>query len=202
MFTGLIETIGVVRRLDRRSGGLRLVLESHWPDTDSPKAGDSIAVDGCCLTALESCASTVTAELSPETIARTRFATLRVGSKVNLERSLKLGDRLGGHFVQGHVDGLARLQSSRAEGAFRRLRFAFDRKFEAEIVEKGSLAIDGVSLTVACCGPGWAEVALIPLTLEKTTLGSRRVSDQLHLETDIIGKYAGKRLSLGSGIEG
>jgi riboflavin synthase len=194
MFTGLIETIGTVRRIVRSGGGARLVVEVAWPDAAPPKHGDSIAVNGACLTALEPSAHSFAADLSPETLDRTRLGELRPGTAVNLERALRLGDRVGGHLVQGHVDADVRIVSILAERGFQRWRLSLPAAHSREIAGKGSVALDGVSLTVAALGADFFEVALIPETLDATTLGTKKVGNRLHLETDVLAKYVARRL--------
>lgn len=194
MFTGLIETIGTVRRLTRSSGGARLEVEARWPDDMTPAQGDSIAVNGACLTAVDPSDRGFCADLSSETLARTLLAELRPGASVNLERALRLGDRFGGHIVQGHVDADVRLISVHPEGGFQRWRIALPPEHVREIASKGSVALDGVSLTVSSLGTDWFEVALIPETLSATTLGTLTAGSRLHLETDVLAKYVARRL--------
>ena len=198
MFTGLIEAIGTVGALERSGGGARLSVAVQWPDGELPKEGDSVAVNGACLTAVQPSASGFAADLSPETLQRTLLGGLGGGQQVNLERALKLGDRLGGHIVQGHVDGVTRLLSIRPEGDFQTWRLSLPPQQAKEVALKGSIAIDGVSLTVAGLGKDWFEVALIPATLEATTLGGLRSGSSLHLETDVLAKYVANRLDGGS----
>jgi len=198
MFTGLIELVGTVGRLDRKGAGARLQVEVSWPDNDLPAAGDSIAVNGACLTVLDPSPAGFSADLSPETLDRTLLSDLRSGDRVNLERALKLGDRMGGHIVQGHVDAVTRLISTRPEGAFQRWRLSLPAEQTREVASKGSVAIEGVSLTVAALGPDWFEVALIPATLEATTLGHLATGARLHLETDVLAKYVAQRLGASS----
>jgi riboflavin synthase len=198
MFTGLIETVGTVGRLSRGGRGGRLVIEVRWPDSEIPAHGDSIAVNGACLTAIEPTAESFAADLSPETVSRTLLGELHPGKPVNLERALKLGDRLGGHLVQGHVDAPVRLLGIHPEGGFQRWRLAMPPSHRREIAAKGSVTLDGVSLTVSQIAADWFEVALIPETLEATTLGSLKVGAQLHLETDVLAKYVARRLERGA----
>jgi len=197
MFTGLIETVGSVDALRRSGGGARLVVSAVWPDDDLPGSGDSIAVNGACLTAVEPSATGFAADLSPETVQRTLLGKLGAGHRVNLERALRLGDRLGGHIVQGHVDSTIQLLSVRQDGGFQTWRLSLPAAQKQEVALKGSVAIDGVSLTVAGLGTDWFEVALIPATLETTTLGALRSGAMLHFETDVLAKYVAQRLSGG-----
>ena len=194
MFTGLIETVGTVRHLARSGGGAQLEIDTSWPDNLPPMKGDSIAVNGACLTALDPTADAFAADLSPETLDRTLLDQLRPGNTVNLERALKLGDRIGGHLVQGHVDAQIRLVAIHHEGSFQRWRLSLPAEHAREIASKGSVALHGVSLTVASLGPDWFEVALIPETLGATTLGGLAVGARLHLETDVLAKYVARRL--------
>jgi len=194
MFTGLVETVGRVAGARRSGGGARLEVTVQWPDGVPPKPGDSIAVDGACLTAVEPTSTGFAADLSSETLRRTLLGELRGGEVVNLERALKLGDRIGGHLVQGHVDGLTRVLSIQGEGGFSRWRLALPAALRREVASKGSVAIQGVSLTVAAVGEDWFEVALIPATLRATTLEHQRVGNRLHLETDVLAKYVARRL--------
>ncbi len=193
MFTGLIEIVGGIRRLAPKSAGAVLEVEVHWPDDAPPKAGDSVAVDGACLTVLDPSPSGFTADLSPETLERTLLGDLRAGDSVNLERALRLGDRLGGHLVQGHVDTVVRVLTIRPEGAFQRWRLSLPAEQTQEVAPKGSVSLHGVSLTVAALGPDWFEVALIPATLEATNLEHMRSGARLHLETDVLAKYVARR---------
>jgi len=194
MFTGLIETVGTVDALRRSGGGARFEVSANWPDGDLPAQGDSVAVNGACLTAVEPTETGFAADLSPETVQRTLLGKLGNGHEVNLERALKLGDRLGGHIVQGHVDATVQLLSVRPEGGFQTWRLSLPAEQKQEVALKGSVALDGVSLTVAGLGADWFEVALIPVTLEATTLGSLRSGAKLHFETDVLAKYVAQRL--------
>jgi riboflavin synthase len=194
MFTGLIETVGTVDALRRSGGGARLKISARWPDREIPEKGDSIAVNGACLTAVEPSATGFAADLSPETLQRTSLGELGSGLAVNLERALKLGDRLGGHIVQGHVDATVQLLSVRPAGGFQTWRLSLHTAQKQEVALKGSVTLDGVSLTVADLGADWFEVALIPATLEATTLGALRAGTKLHLETDVLAKYVAQRL--------
>lgn len=194
MFTGLIEAVGTVAASTRSGAGARLQIAVDWPDSEAPRTGDSIAINGACLTAVEPTTSSFAADLSPETLDRTLLGELRTGARVNLERALRLGDRLGGHIVQGHVDTVINLLNIRPEGEFQRWRLELPRAHATEVALKGSITLNGVSLTVAALDTDWFEVALIPATLEATTLGELSSGSRLHLETDVLAKYVARRL--------
>lgn len=194
MFTGLIEALGEVRHLARIGQGARLTIAVSWPDGSTPDRGDSIAVNGACLTAVDPTDRSFSADLSPETLDRSLLGALSPGDRVNLERALRLGDRFGGHIVQGHVDATVDVLNIRPQGGFQRWRFTLPPEHAGEIAAKGSVALDGISLTVAALGNGWFEVALIPETLSSTTLGNLRAGSRLHLETDVLAKYVARRL--------
>ncbi len=195
MFTGLVEGSGRLAQLRAHGGGLRLVVR-HALSGERLVRGESIAVDGCCLTVVSPGKGSFEADLSPETLARTG-ARRRwvVGREVNLERALRVGDRLGGHLLQGHADGVARLLAvDRLADGSRRLRVELASGARALVVEKGSIALDGVSLTVATCSAKAFELAVIPATLDATTLHQRRVGDELIIEYDLLGKYVAAAL--------
>lgn len=194
MFTGLIEAVGTIRGVRRSGPGGRLDVRVDWPDGDAPGGGDSVAVSGACLTVLEPTGDGFAADLSPETLARTLLGGVRPGDSVNLERAMRLGDRFGGHLVQGHVDGLTRVLAIQPEAGFSRWRLSLPEELAGEVASKGSVAVHGVSLTVAGLGRDWFEVALIPETLRATTLGRCRVGERLHLETDVLAKYVARIL--------
>lgn len=194
MFTGLIETVATVRRLSPVPGGKSLELDVHWPDGVPPCVGDSIAVNGACLTAVQLTDHGFVAELSGETLGRTLLGTLKPGDRVNIERALRLGDRLGGHIVQGHVDATIRLLAVRPEGRFSRWRLSLPQEHARQLVAKGSVCVDGVSLTVASLAEDCFEIALIGETLQSTTLGDRRTGAEMHLETDVLAKYVARQV--------
>ncbi|MEI6232288.1 MAG: riboflavin synthase [Planctomycetota bacterium] len=192
MFTGLVQYVGTLRSLAASSGGgARLGIEIG-PLAGDAKLGDSIAVEGCCLTVVTLNGTHAEFDAVPETLKRTTMGELRGGARVNLESSLTPGSKLGGHFVQGHIDGTARVVRVVEGGRWAEWHFELDDHALAEqIVEKGSIAIDGISLTVAGCdaraGTFW--VALIPETLARTTIASKREGARVNIETDILGKY-------------
>jgi riboflavin synthase len=198
MFTGLIETTGVIERSERTSGGARLLLSSTLPVAEV-SLGESIAVDGVCLTVTTFSAQGFAVDVSPETLAATTLGAKKAGARVNLERALKLSDRLGGHLVSGHVDGQATLLSVRRTGAFTRLEFSAPQSLLALMIVKGSVAIDGISLTINTVETNAFSVMIIPHTLEHTTLCNRIPGERVNIENDMIGKYVEKFVRAGSG---
>ena len=191
MFTGLVETAGTVLQAKKTAGGIRLRIGCRFPPGGrrTLALGESVSVDGACLTVTARGAGWFEVFAAAETIRRTVAGTYRPGRRVNLERPLPASGRLGGHFVQGHVDATVRLTAIRPEGDSRICRFATPAGLGPLLVEKGSVALDGVSLTVSAVGRGWFEVMLIPHTLAVTTLPDRRVGQALNLEADILAKY-------------
>ncbi len=188
MFTGLIETTGRVDVLNLRGEAGVLTLESKLPSAEIA-IGDSIAVNGACLTVTGKGNSTLTFDVSPETRSRTTVGKLRSGSRVNLERALKLGDRLGGHIVSGHIDCCGRLSRNELRSGIHLLQFSLPTEHSRYLVEKGSVTIDGISLTVNTVSQDGFSVSIIPHTFISTTLEQLRTSDAVNIETDIIGKY-------------
>jgi riboflavin synthase len=195
MFTGLIEEVGRLRGVSHTRGGLLLEIEASFAREVTP--GESVAVSGVCLTVIERTPRSFRAEVVRETIDRTYLASLRSGDLVNLERALRAGDRMGGHFVLGHVDGIGTIVSLRAEGEGRSLAVRHPSTVRACIVEKGSIALDGVSLTIARFEDGILHAALIPATLERTTFGCKRRGDLVHVEGDMIGKFVARSMTGG-----
>jgi len=189
VFTGLIETIGTIRSVRRTGHRGRLEVTVVWPDDDIPRTGDSVAVNGACLTVLSPEDGGFAADLSSETLSRTLLGELRPSTPVNLERAVRMGDRLGGHIVQGHVDSIAKIVAIQPEGDFSRWRISLPQPQAPEVAAKGSIALNGVSLTVAALGSDWFEVALIPETLRATALRDLRPGAKVHLETDVLAKY-------------
>ena len=184
MFTGIIEEVGTVGEL----GDNKLTIRAAKVMEDQ-KMGDSIAVNGTCLTVVAHASTTFTVDLSPETLSRTSLGSLEQNHKVNLERPLAVSDRLGGHIVQGHVDATGRITSSRTEGNSQILRIRFPERMSPYIVEKGFIAVDGISLTVVQKGTSTFTLSVIPFTLENTNLQEKGVGDRVNLEIDIIAKY-------------
>ena len=190
MFTGIVEGTGTVAALAAAddASGARLEVEAPFLAGDL-RLGESVAVNGCCLTVAQATGAGFAADLVAETLRRTALGGLAAGDLVNLERPMALGGRLGGHLVQGHVDGVARVLDRTAAGDGQEIRIELPAELQRYVVEKGSVAVDGVSLTVAGVGPGWFAVALVPHTLEVTTLGRRRPGDPVQLEVDVVAKY-------------
>jgi riboflavin synthase len=187
MFTGIIHTSGVIEAIDRLEAGARIRLRTT---ADEPfERGESVAVSGVCLTVLPQVDGSLLCDVSDETMSRTTLGTLGIGARVNIERAAMVGDRLGGHLVQGHVDAVATLVSVTTAGEFSMYRWNFPGEFSELVVSKGSVAVDGVSLTIVEPEDSTFAAALIPETLRRTTLGSARVGDRMNLEFDIIAKY-------------
>lgn len=188
MFTGIIESVGTVIGMKPFSNGFVLEVDSGL-DLVKDAVGDSVAVDGICLTATKITGSRFTAIASGETINRSTLGSLKTGSKVNIERALTLSARLGGHIVLGHVDCVARIREKRASGESIRFRIDLDRAYSKYVIEKGSIAVDGISLTVNSISNDAFELNIIPFTLESTSLTLKTSNDRVNLEFDVIGKY-------------
>ena len=188
MFTGLVQTLGRVERIVPRAGATRLLIRSDLP-VDSMRDGESVAVDGVCLTVARRAAGVFEADAVAETLARSTLGSLGVGSSVHLERALAVGDRLGGHLVQGHVDAVARVVALRKLGGDVRLEVSLPASLRGFVAFKGSIALSGVSLTVSAVKARSFEVALIPETVRRTKLGSARRGDPLNVEVDLIARY-------------
>ena len=194
MFTGIVEELGeVVYRTD--AGGDSAVIAVRGPMvTSDARHGDSIAVNGVCLTVIDNSGGVFTADVMGETLRRSSLGALRAGSQVNLERAATVGSRLGGHLVQGHVDGVARIIAREPADEWEVLRFSLPPELARYVVEKGSITVDGVSLTVMAVDDESFSVGLIPTTLKLTVLGAKAVGDPVNLEVDIIAKYVEKML--------
>jgi riboflavin synthase len=197
VFTGIIIERGrlIADPAPSGQGGVRLEIGLSPALAGQLSIGDSLAVAGVCLTITEKSSGALSVELSPETLSRATLGDLRRGSEVNLEPPLRMGDPLGGHWVQGHVDGTARVVDRRDLTDHRELAFSIPPELEPLLVEKGSVTIDGVSLTISALGPDRFEVALIPHTLEVTTLSALTVGDRVNLEVDVLGKYVHRILA-------
>ena len=188
MFTGLIEEVGRVLKIEVKGSSARIAVAAGFPPNEV-RIGDSIAVNGACLTVVEKGSGAFTFDASPETISRTSFRTLKSGSPVNLERAMRLSDRLDGHLVAGHVDCVAAIAERREVSGNIVFTFRIPREFAKYVAEKGSVAIDGISLTVNAVGPETFSVNIIPLTTARTTLADKRVGDEVNIETDMLCKY-------------
>jgi riboflavin synthase len=185
VFTGLVADLGTVAEVDASEAGVRLTVRTALELTE----GDSVAVNGVCLTATSLPDGAFTADVMQETLRRSSLGALEEGSKVNLELPLRADDRLGGHFVQGHVDGLGTIWDVREEGFSHVVTIGAPPEIMRYVIEKGSIAVDGVSLTVSGLGDDWLQVSLIPETLERTTLGEATTGATVNLEVDVLAKY-------------
>ncbi|MFH1335254.1 MAG: riboflavin synthase [Candidatus Zixiibacteriota bacterium] len=194
MFTGIIEEIGRVDRINSRGNNLLLRIKAPLTSTDM-KTGDSININGACQTVIESKDNCFTVEAVEETLKRTTLGRLKAGDSVNLERALRLSDRLGGHLVTGHVDFVGRIKSITPKDPSSVFEFEFPQEYHAHFVEKGSVAVDGISLTVVQVKSDSFTVSVIPFTTKNTTLGEKKVDDMVNIETDLIGKYVEKILT-------
>jgi riboflavin synthase len=209
VFTGIVEELGEVVVLEERQGSARLTVRGPQVSSDAARGG-SIAINGVCLTVTDTSGGQFTADVMGETLSRSSLGALRPGSRVNLERPMRLDGRLGGHIVQGHVDGTGTIQERRPAGDWEVVRIGVPPELVRYVVEKGSVAVDGVSLTVSGLSrtaapspgqdaePGWIEVSLIPETLERTTLGSKQAGEVVNLEVDMIAKYVERLLAAGA----
>ena len=199
MFTGLVEELGRVARVDDQGDSVRLTVHGPAVLTDAAH-GDSISVSGVCLTVVARQGDTFTADVMRQTLAMSTVGAFGPGTPVNLERAARVGDRLGGHIVQGHVDGTAELLSIEPGEAWRVLRFSLPAEHAHLVAQKGSITLDGVSLTVSGVGDDWLEVSLIPETLVATSLGDLVVGGRVNLETDVLARQV-ERLVAVRGIE-
>ncbi|HMH68478.1 MAG TPA: riboflavin synthase [Pinirhizobacter sp.] len=199
MFTGIIQTVGRIARIERRGGDVRLTVDTASLDMDDVALGDSIAVGGVCLTAVELGATSFAADVSNETLSLTNLGQLGPGSRVNLEKALRLADRLGGHMVSGHVDGLGKVVSVTHDGRSQRWTFEVPPNLARYIAAKGSICIDGTSLTVNEVSGNRFGVNLIPHTVEHTTFADRKAGDPVNLEVDVVARYVERLLGVGGG---
>jgi len=203
MFTGLVSDMGAVERLVPRQGGARLTLRPRAIDTSALVLGESVACSGVCLTVVERGGGLVSFDAVPETLSRTTIGGWRSGTLVNLERAMAVGERLGGHIVQGHVDAVGEVLARVGEGQGARLTISLPASVAPLVAEKGSIAVDGVSLTVAAAGRDRFELALIPETLARTTLGDARPGTKVNLEADVVARHVARlREFSGPGVSG
>lgn len=188
MFTGIIQTIGKIKKIDKKGGAARITIE-HNRGLSDINIGDSVAVDGVCLTVVEFAPSVLEADVSKETLNLTTLGGMKSGEKVNIEKSLTPAASMGGHFVTGHIDGVGFIKKKDADGEFAMMDFYMPDELQRQIAKKGSVAVDGISLTVADIIPHGFRVAVIPHTLKNTTLTVKKQGDKVNIETDIIAKY-------------
>jgi riboflavin synthase len=200
MFTGIIEELGRVRSIEKRGEGARLVVEARTV-TEGTQEGDSIAVNGVCLTAIDVRADSFSADGSRETLQRSTLGTLRAGAPVNLERAVTPSTRLGGHIVQGHVDGRGRFLNATEHGGSWTVRIAYPPEMARYLVFKGSVSVEGISLTVAGLTDEYFEIAIIPKTWAVTNLSRLRAGDEVNLEADIIAKYVERILTVSQSMK-
>ncbi len=191
MFSGIVEALGSVAEIRDEPPGCTLVIREPSIARDTAVA-DSISVNGCCLTVVETDEETMAFQAGPETLKRTNLGRLEVNSRVNLERALAVGQRMGGHFVSGHIDGTGELIERHDMGEWSDFWFRVPQELAKQMASKGSIAVDGVSLTIVASEPDRFSVALIPYTLAVTTLGPMTIGDTVNLETDILAKYVGR----------
>ena len=193
MFTGIITAKGTIAQVDETRGDKRFVIETPWDLTEVPM-GASIACSGCCLTVVDKTKNSFTVDVSAESLSKTNLNDWVVGTKINLESSLRFGDELGGHLVSGHVDGIATLESIEREGDSHRLKIRVPQNLKHFIASKGSVALDGISLTINEVEDDVFGVNIIPHTWEVTTLGGRQVGDKINLEIDMLARYVARIL--------
>ncbi|MEW4982120.1 MAG: riboflavin synthase [Cycloclasticus sp.] len=197
MFTGIIEAIGKIKRVEQQQGDVRLTVSTNDLGLSDAQLGDSIAVNGVCLTAIELTAGQFVADVSNETLSATTMGAIKVGAAVNLECALQAQTRLGGHMVSGHVDGVGHVIERKADARSVRFTFAMPNELARYVAQKGSICIDGISLTVNTVDDVSFSVNIVPHTLEMTTLGDRQVGDTVNLEVDVIARYL-ERLMMGT----
>ena len=202
MFSGIVQTQGIIQNIQQVQKNLQLSIKTSELWIDKVKNGDSIAIDGVCLTVVNKDKTNFDVEIMPESIKRTNLKDLCVNQQVNLEKALRLQDRIDGHIVQGHVDFCTELIEQQADQNALKLIFSLPKTYQQFVVEKGSIAIDGVSLTVVSTTGDSFEVDLIPYTREKTVLGNLKKHDKVNVETDILGKYLVRQMDLGVKLNG
>ncbi|MCG8619835.1 MAG: riboflavin synthase [Desulfobacterales bacterium] len=196
MFTGIIESFGTIKRIESSGEGKVLTIGCDLDLTQS-KIGDSIAVNGACLTAVRLGANEFTVDMAPETVSRTTFSTMGPGTRVNVERALKLSDRIDGHLVSGHIDGTGTISAIRKKSNAIIYDVTVPENLASDMIEKGSVAIEGISLTINQCWDTGFQVSIIPHTAKITTIGLKQVGDAVNIETDMLGKYVRKILTTG-----
>ena len=194
MFTGLIEEIGTISSIEKGRNSFQFGISAH-KILAGTKIGDSICTNGACLTVTRINSNSFTVDIMSETVSMTNFSDLQIGSKVNLERAMRLSDRLGGHLVSGHIDGIGKIVSINKDDIAWRIKIESSQNIISKILDKGSIAIDGISLTVVRVLEKSFEVSIIPHTADETTLLNKKINDTVNLETDMIGKYVFKFLS-------
>ncbi|UUO08711.1 riboflavin synthase [Blastopirellula sp. J2-11] len=193
MFTGLVETLGSIVAVTRQGPGVLMLVECGLV-AEGAAIGDSVAINGCCLTVIEISGSQLAFEAGEETLSKTNLGKLAGGDAVNLERALRAGDRLGGHYVTGHVDGVGQVDERQDDAEWSKFWFRVAPELALQMAAKGSVAVDGVSLTLVDVEEKRFSVALIPHTLSVTTLGGRQVGDAVNIETDLLAKYVERQL--------
>ncbi|MCF8025035.1 MAG: riboflavin synthase [Desulfobacteraceae bacterium] len=191
MFTGIIESLGNISDIRPAGTGRKITIQAGL-DLSGTKIGDSIAIDGACLTVVEISGKKFTVDVSPETLSRSTLANARAGRRINIERALRLSDRLDGHLVSGHIDGTAKILYRRDLGGTLVFGFEVAEELSRYMIPKGSVAVDGISLTINTCSARGFEIAIIPHTAENTTIGLKNPGDWVNIETDLIGKYVEK----------
>lgn len=201
MFSGIVEGMGTVKGIQKVGESARLTVDAHFGLEDTQK-GNSISVDGMCLTVVDVYKKTLTFDISPETMSRTTFSLLKVGDRVNLERSLRLSDRLGGHLVTGHIDGIGTILEKEVFHDSIRIKIGVTQNIGRYLIEKGSIAVDGISLTINSCTASDFCVTIIPYTAENTTIGMKKVGDSVNIEVDLIGKYVERLLKVNKNFSG
>jgi riboflavin synthase len=197
MFTGIIEGLGIIQRISSSGRGKRLTIEADF-NLDGTKIGDSIAVSGACLTAVTLEGRRFTADVSPETVSKTTFSKANIGDKVNLERALRLSDRLDGHLVSGHIDGIGIIRQRKTLDNAMIITIGIPEILSRYMIPKGSVAADGISLTVNRCDTQSFDVSIIPHTAKLTTIGFKNIGEDVNIETDMIGKYVERFVNKGS----
>ncbi len=188
MFTGIIEGLGTIAEIRSSGQGKRLLIDADFP-LDQTKIGDSVAVSGVCVTVIIIAGKRFEIDISPETLAKTTFGKAKIGDRVNLERALRLSDRIDGHLVSGHVDGIGIIKDKKTTGNAIVIPISIPESFSRYMIRKGSVAVDGISLTINNCGRNGFDVSIIPHTSKLTTMGIKKTGDHVNIETDMIGKY-------------